>query len=296
MENDHPAVRLRPRGGTNAGIAAHGGKCRHHVIGRPIGKARMHAGRRKQIGTGLRHHDSHCAARRQARHKHLCPIERKFRDDLARQSRDDCRLAAVAPLMGGRKPVPARRGIVGGALLGIGYQQAVRFGKRVHVGADGEIIGILLAAMQHDDEAAFLRSRRNIELVAARAMRAGERTCQELRSLRERRRGWCLRTPLHVRGPSAANTLAQDLQDIAERLSHALHGRRARAGRIGACGRRCAPGAGRCRAKPAKAQGRQRWQCGESSGACLVRVIVSATRGIVPQGLLDDAGRLAGIG
>ena len=48
-------------------------------------------------------------------------------------------------------------------LAGIGDAEPVRFGDRVHIRAGGKIVRVLLAAMQHDDEAARLARARTRE-------------------------------------------------------------------------------------------------------------------------------------
>ena len=96
----------------------------------------------------------------------------------------------LAHLIGGIEPVPAGRGVGGAGLSGISDQQAVSLGDGVHVRAGREVVRVLLAAMQHDDEAARPIGRRsgNVELVASRSGRAGEGPGQELCAIRNWRR------------------------------------------------------------------------------------------------------------
>ena len=95
---------------------------------------------------------------------------------LAGDPRDDRGFAGVARLVGGIEPVPARRGVGGRGLSRIGDQQTIRFGDGVHVCPGREVVGVLLAAMQHDDEAAWSvgRGGGDIEFVGPRAGCAGE--------------------------------------------------------------------------------------------------------------------------
>ena len=58
----------------------------------------------------------------------------------------------------------------------------MRLGDGVHGGAGSKIVRVLLAAMQHDDEATWplRRAGRNVQLVASRPRRAGKRPSHKL--------------------------------------------------------------------------------------------------------------------
>ena len=80
-------------------------------------------------------------------------------------------------LVGALEPVPAGRRIGARRLLRIGDDEAELVGERVHPRSDGEIVRLLGAAVQHDDQRparGHRRTDRRIDLVVPRARGAGE--------------------------------------------------------------------------------------------------------------------------
>ena len=97
------------------------------------------------------------------------------------QGGQDGGLADAGALVGRLEPVPAAHGIGLPRLLRIGHQEAVALGQPVHAGADREILGILRAAVQHDDERArpLGQAGRDVEPVVAAAGGAGDGAAEE---------------------------------------------------------------------------------------------------------------------
>ena len=73
---------------------------------------------------------------------------------LARDPCDDRGLSAAARLIGGLNQFQHDDGVGRPGLARIGDEQTMRLGDGVHVGARSKVIWVLLAAMQHDDQAA----------------------------------------------------------------------------------------------------------------------------------------------
>ena len=103
----------------------------------------------------------------------------------------------------------------------------MRLGDGVHGGAGSKIVRVLLAAMQHDDEAtrALRRAGRNVQLVASRPGRAGKRPGYKLCAICNRGRRTtrfgseglqaCQRCERLGRQPA----FPKDLQHLAKRLA-----------------------------------------------------------------------------
>ena len=68
---------------------------------------------------------------------------------------DDARLPRVTQLIRALKPVPAG-GLIGAHFLPrIGDDEAMLFRKPIHAGSERKIIGVLRAAVEHDDQRAL---------------------------------------------------------------------------------------------------------------------------------------------
>jgi hypothetical protein len=149
---------------------------RRHVGGGAVRQPRVDAGRGVKLRIRRAQDRGHGPAGRKARHIDAGRIDSELRHDGAGDAREDRRLAFVALLVGEIEPVPAGRQIGARRLLGIGDDEAALLGEPVHARADGEIVGVLRAAVEHDDQrkrAAF-GAAWNIDLVVPRARRAGE--------------------------------------------------------------------------------------------------------------------------
>ena len=74
------------------------------------------------------------------------------------------------------EPIPAQGWICALALAWIGNEKSMLLSQSIHAGPCGEVVGILRAAMQHDDQwaaSAGMMTTRNIELVASPSGSAG---------------------------------------------------------------------------------------------------------------------------
>jgi hypothetical protein len=149
---------------------------RGHVARRAAGQARMHADRGEQVGIGQPQHRRGRAAGGQAGDIDATRVRRAVAQHLPRDAGDQRGLAAAAPLIGGVEPVPAALRIRRRRLPGIGDEQPVLLGQRVHPRASGEILRRLGAAMQHDQQRPRTggQSSRHVEPVVALPALAGE--------------------------------------------------------------------------------------------------------------------------
>ena len=108
---------------------------------------------------------------------------------------------------------------------GIGDDEAALLGEPVHARADGEIVGVLRAAVEHDDQrkrAAF-GAAWNIDLVVPRTRRAGEAS-REIGGALRRGDGRRLPQPRQWGGAGTEARkfgLTQQFQDFSERPSRA---------------------------------------------------------------------------
>ncbi len=150
----------------------------------------MNAGRGVELGIGRAHDRGHGAAGGEARHIDAGRIDRELRHDGAGDARDDAGLALIAHLVRETEPVPASRWIGARRLSRIGDDEAVLLGEAVHPRAQGEVVRVLRAAMQHDDQRqrAALRVAGDIDLVVPRTRFAGEGPREIGRPVRRRDR------------------------------------------------------------------------------------------------------------
>ena len=109
-------------------------------------------------------------------HEHAGRINIVISDDFAGDPGNDGRLTASAHLVLGSKPVPAQRCVCGFGLIRIGDDKSMLLCESIHACACCEIVCILRAAMQHDEQgtSARLMTAGNIELVASCTGRAGK--------------------------------------------------------------------------------------------------------------------------
>ena len=125
-------------------------------------------------------------------------------------------------LVGEIEPVPASRGIGARRLFRIGDDEAQFVGEAVHARADGEVVGVLRAAVQHDDQGnrAASGALRNIDLVVPGAGGAGEASPEIGGPLGDRdRRRFSQPGRRRGAGPKARYFRpTQQFQDLAERL------------------------------------------------------------------------------
>lgn len=162
--------------------AGHRGKGRGQVLRGLVGKARMGPDGRKDIAIGFAQDHRHRAARRQAGRESPVRAYAEFTRHAPCNPRQDRRLARVAALIARAEPVPARLRVLAARLAGIDHHQPVRFGQRVHPGADGEVFGRLGAAVkhQHDPLDPIRSGRRRVCAIGAAACRACELVRAEL--------------------------------------------------------------------------------------------------------------------
>jgi hypothetical protein len=88
-------------------------------------------------------------------------------------------------LVGGLEPVLALLHVGVARLRGIGDEERVLFGEPVHVGARGEVVGVLGATVEHDDQGHILPgvAAGNVELVRTGPRAVGVRPVDETASL-----------------------------------------------------------------------------------------------------------------
>ena len=120
------------------------------------------------------------------------------------------------------EPVPARRGIGGRRLSWIGDDEAEVLGEPVHACPHGEVVRVLGAAMEHDDQRRpAVSAARDIDLVIPRTCLAGECPREPGRPFRDgdRRRfaQFCERRG--ARTDARAIGLPQQIQDFSKRPS-----------------------------------------------------------------------------
>ena len=110
----------------------------------------------------------------------------------ARHARQNGRLTATTLLVVVLEPVPAARRVGALRLRRVEHKKALFQRRLVHAGPGGEIVGVLRAAMQHDDQGQGARGRRrgDVELVIARGraftVAAGDELAVRPRGLRGR--------------------------------------------------------------------------------------------------------------
>ena len=78
--------------------------------------------------------------------------DHEFTCKLLRETRQEHRLARAFLLVAGIEPVPAPLWIGGSRLLRIGNDKAKLIRQFIHAGTAREVIRVLRAAVQHDDE------------------------------------------------------------------------------------------------------------------------------------------------
>src|SRR5262249_55810392 len=147
----------------------------------------MDAARGIEIGICRSHHRRHGTSGGETSHEHAGRIDSVFGDDFAGDTSNDGRLTAPAHLILGAKPVPAQRCICGFGLAWISDDKSMLLGESLHAGTCREIVDILRAAMQHDEQGAStcLRMTGNIELVLSLTGLAGKGPAQELSPVRD---------------------------------------------------------------------------------------------------------------
>ncbi len=130
----------------------------------------MNPDRGVEVGIDLPHDRGHRPAGRHPGHVYAVGIDVVLAEDFARDAGDNGWLALAAPLVRGLEPVPSPRAVGGGRLYGIGNEEGVLLGDRVHVGACGQIVGGLGTAVEHDYEGHLLPhvAAGNVQLVGAR--------------------------------------------------------------------------------------------------------------------------------
>ena len=99
--------------------------------------------------------------------------------DVANHAGEKRRFAAAAPLVAGRKPVPALVRIRSRRLRRIKDEEAFGLRQLVHSRAGREVVGVLRAAVEHDDERQGLAAMD----YARRAVDAGDRPAEALLTL-----------------------------------------------------------------------------------------------------------------
>src|SRR5262249_49913076 len=145
----------------------------------------MNADRGVEIWIGRAHHRRHGTSGGETGNEHAGRINIVIGDDFARDPGNDGRLTAPAHLVVGAKPVPAQRCICGFGLARIGDNKSMLLNESIHAATCREVVGILRAAVQHDEQGAStcLSMAWNIELVVSATGSAGKRPAYELSSL-----------------------------------------------------------------------------------------------------------------
>ena len=105
-----------------------------------------------EVGVGVTHDRRRSGARGQARDEHPRRIDRVLRHDLTGDAGDQRRLTGVSRLVGHVEPIPAPLHVGRLSLGGIGDEESAALGQFVHLRAGREIIRVLRAAVQHDDQ------------------------------------------------------------------------------------------------------------------------------------------------
>ena len=154
---------LRPRRRGRARGAAHGSKGRGHVRGRPIGQAGVDADSGINLRIGRAQDCRHRAASRQASYIDHPGIGTERRRYGLRNPGENGRFPLAAHLVAGLEPVPARRLMGAHRLTRISDDEAIVFRKLVHPRSGGKVVGVLGAAMEHDQQRRIAASLMNSE-------------------------------------------------------------------------------------------------------------------------------------
>ena len=112
----------------------------------------MHSDPGVELRVGRGHHRRHGAASGESGDIHPGGIDLVVGHNPAGDSGDDGRLPRACLLVGAGEPVPIAAPVGRGRLLRVGNEEGVLLGEGVHPGASGEVGGILLAAVQHDEQ------------------------------------------------------------------------------------------------------------------------------------------------
>jgi hypothetical protein len=126
----------------------------------------VHADGGEQVGVGGGQHRGHGATGGQAGEVDPLGVHRMVTDELFGDTGDDRGLADVGRLVFWSEPVPEAVGVGIDRLLGIRHQEVVVVGEGVHRRAGSEVGGILLPAVQHDQQWPWVAagSGRNVQL------------------------------------------------------------------------------------------------------------------------------------
>src|SRR5215207_11737577 len=152
-----------------------------------------------EVGVGRAHDGGHRPAGRHPGHVHPIGRDVVLLDGLTCDAGDDRRLSPAALLVRSLEPVPALRAVGGGGLRGIGYEEGVYLGERVHAGARGEIVGILGTAVEHDDQWHRLPgvTARDVQLVRAPLLDR-YKTARRIAPLSKQCRAWWRPAPIRA--------------------------------------------------------------------------------------------------
>jgi hypothetical protein len=112
----------------------------------------VHAGGSEDVGVLARQDRRHRAARRQAGHVDAIGVDGVRLQHVADHAGEERRLAGAAPLVAGSEPVPALVRVRARRLRRVENEDAVLLRQLVHPRADGEVVGVLGAAVQHDHQ------------------------------------------------------------------------------------------------------------------------------------------------
>ena len=105
-----------------------------------------------EVGIRCPHDGGLGAARRQPGDINAGRVDWVVAHDLARNPGDEGWLARVAPLVAGAEPVPAFGRVGGRWLARIGDHEPLGLRPLIHTRSRGEVVGVLGAAVQHDDQ------------------------------------------------------------------------------------------------------------------------------------------------
>ena len=117
-----------------------------------VGDPGMHSDPGVELRVGRGHHRRHGAAGGESGDIDPGGVDLVVGHDLTGDAGDDRRLARACPLVGGGEPVPVAAAVGRGGLLRVRDEERVLLGEVIHPGACGEVGGVLLAAVQHDDQ------------------------------------------------------------------------------------------------------------------------------------------------
>lgn len=121
-------------------------------MGGAIGKSGMDADGGVELRVVHSHDHGHRTAGRESRHVDPPGVKVMGAHDVPGHVGKDGRFALIPVLVAGLEPVPASGRVSLGCLFGVQHEKSLPFRHDIHAGARGEIVRVLRAAMEHDDQ------------------------------------------------------------------------------------------------------------------------------------------------